>query len=80
MHAGFFTVPGIGHYSDYRTVNGVLMPFHVENYLAGQKIADITFSSVQANTGILDLAGRPESQEGSDLGPGSISHAGSKRP
>jgi hypothetical protein len=35
------------YYSDYRNVHGMLVPFHVENYLDGQKIQDIVFSDVQ---------------------------------
>jgi len=44
------------YYSDYRTINGALMPFQIENYLAGQKVANITFNSVQINTGVPDSA------------------------
>jgi len=42
------------YYSDYRLVSGALVPFHIENYLSGQKVNDIVFSSVQLNTGIPD--------------------------
>ena len=35
------------YYSDYRSVRGMLVPFHVENYLDGQKIQDMVFSDVQ---------------------------------
>ena len=43
-------------YSDYRVVGTVLMPFHIENFLDGQKVRDVSFSSVQVNVGV------PESQ------------------
>jgi hypothetical protein len=35
------------YYSDYRNVHGMLVPFHVENYLDGQKTQDIVFSDIQ---------------------------------
>lgn len=41
-------------YSDYRQVGPGLMPFHIENYLDGHKVRDITFTSVQLNVGISD--------------------------
>jgi len=37
------------YYSDYRAVSGVLMPFRICNFTAGQKLWDIVFTSVQAN-------------------------------
>jgi hypothetical protein len=41
-------------YSDYRAIGTVLMPFHIENYLDGQKVRDVSFSSVQVNVGVPD--------------------------
>jgi len=40
------------YYSDYRTVGGTLMPFHIENHIAGQKLREITFDSVRPDTSI----------------------------
>ena len=37
------------YYSEYRNVNGVLMPFHLETYLAGTKIRDLVFTSIRAD-------------------------------
>jgi hypothetical protein len=42
------------YYSDYRNVSGTLMPFHIENYLARQKVNDIVLSAILVNTGIPD--------------------------
>jgi len=39
-------------YGDYRKVGGVLVPFHIENYLSGQKLRDITFSDVQVGVSL----------------------------
>jgi len=39
-------------YGDYRNAGGVLMPFHLENYLSGQKLWDIVFTSIQKDPGI----------------------------
>jgi hypothetical protein len=41
-------------YSDYRAIGTVLMPFHIESFLDGQKIRDVSFSSVQVNVGVPD--------------------------
>ena len=42
------------YYDDYRAVNGVLMPFHITRYAAGQKHSDAVFNNVQVNIGIPD--------------------------
>ena len=42
------------YYGDYRAVGTVLMPFHIENYIDGQKVRDVSFSSVQVNVGVAD--------------------------
>ena len=34
-------------YSEYRTVNGILMPFHLDNFLSGQSFSTTTFSSIR---------------------------------
>jgi len=39
-------------FTDYRNVNGVLMPFHIENRLNGQKVRDIALSVVHEDTSI----------------------------
>jgi hypothetical protein len=42
------------YYSDYRPVNGALVPFHVEHFLSGQKVTDVVFTHVEINKGISD--------------------------
>lgn len=37
------------HYSDYRSVNGVQIPFHIQRYLNGSLRLDILLSSAQIN-------------------------------
>ena len=39
-------------FTDYRDVNGVLMPFHIENRLNGQKVRDIVLSVVREDASI----------------------------
>ena len=39
-------------YGDYRDIGGVQVPFHIENYLSGQKLRDITFSDVQVGVSL----------------------------
>lgn len=41
-------------YSDYRAVNGVQIPFKVVSQSNGNKIADITMTSVKINSGVKD--------------------------
>lgn len=41
-------------FTDYRDVNGVLMPFHIENRLNGQEIRDIVLSVVREDASISD--------------------------
>ena len=40
------------YYGDYRNVKGMLVPFHVESYLAGQKVRDVVFSDVQVGVSL----------------------------
>jgi len=42
------------YYSDYRSVNGLLVPFQSSRYIAGEKYCDITFSTVNINVGLTD--------------------------
>lgn len=39
-------------YGDYRNIGGVLVPFHIENYLSGRKLRDIVFSDVQVGVSL----------------------------
>jgi hypothetical protein len=39
-------------YSNYQSVNGVQIPFHVQKYLNGTLLLDIQFQSASLNTGI----------------------------
>jgi hypothetical protein len=41
-------------FSDYRTVNGFVMPFKIEIYHGRTKIEEMTFTSIQFNTGLKD--------------------------
>ncbi|HSA92121.1 MAG TPA: hypothetical protein VLE48_03850 [Terriglobales bacterium] len=41
-------------YSDYRMVNGVLMPFRLERFDNDQKLDEVVFSNVRVNVGIAD--------------------------
>ncbi len=50
------------YYSDYRAVGTALMPYHIESYLDGNKVRDITFSSVQVNAGVSDRQFQADSQ------------------
>ena len=42
------------YYSDYRSINGLLVPFQVSRYISGEKYCDITFSSVTTDVGLTD--------------------------
>jgi hypothetical protein len=39
-------------YSDYRSIDGVAVPFHIENYLSGQKCREMIFSDVQVGVSL----------------------------
>ena len=39
-------------YSDYRDVDGILMPFHIQNRVAGQPYREVVLSSVRINANI----------------------------
>jgi hypothetical protein len=41
-------------FSDYRTVNGFVMPFKIEVYHGRNKIEELTFTSIQCNAGLKD--------------------------
>jgi hypothetical protein len=41
-------------YSDYRTVDGVLYPFHIKQYLNGSLRANVHVQDVRFNTGLTD--------------------------
>lgn len=40
------------HFSDYRSANGIQVPFHVERYLNGGLILDLHFDTVTLNSGV----------------------------
>jgi hypothetical protein len=40
------------HFSDYRTVNGIQIPFHVEKFLNNSLLLDLQFQNVALNTGL----------------------------
>jgi hypothetical protein len=42
------------YYSDYRSVNGLMVPYRISRYISGGKTCDIVFSSVEMNVGIPD--------------------------
>lgn len=39
-------------FSDYRTVNGVQIPFHVQKFFNGSLLLDLQFTSAQLNSGL----------------------------
>lgn len=41
-------------YSDYRQVDGVLMPFHMENRVDGMKFRDVTFTNFHTDVPVTD--------------------------
>jgi hypothetical protein len=41
-------------FADYRLVNGVKVPFHIQKFLQGTLLLDITLSGVAINTGLPD--------------------------
>lgn len=41
-------------YSDYRNVNGAMVPFRIRKHLQGGQLLDVTVSSVAINTGLTD--------------------------
>lgn len=43
-------------YGDYRSVGGILEPFHMENWIGDGELWDIQFSSIQRNVGLSDSA------------------------
>jgi|ERR1700730_12052577 len=45
-------VPIETYFSDYRSIQGILVPFRVTRYLRGQKQMDIVLTSVQLNVGL----------------------------
>ena len=47
-------VPHEVQFSDYRNVNGVMVPFGVTEYIGGQRVWTLQLSSIQFNTGLSD--------------------------
>jgi hypothetical protein len=45
-------VPAEIRFSDYRTVNGVQVPFHVQKYINNGLVLDLQFSNAQFNSGL----------------------------
>lgn len=45
-------IPVEVRFSDYRSVNGVQVPFHVQKLLGGALLLDLQFSTVALNTGV----------------------------
>ena len=41
-------------YSDYRSVDGVQMPFHMENFIAGRKFSTSVFTTIQTGMALPD--------------------------
>jgi hypothetical protein len=46
--------PAEMYYSDYRSINGLLVPFQISRYISGEKYCDITFNTVTTNVGLTD--------------------------
>lgn len=49
-------IPVQVRYSDYRSVNGVLIPFHVQKFLNNGLVLDIQLQTVSLNTGLAAAA------------------------
>jgi len=55
-----FAMKGVGHFShemqfaDYRTVDGVLIPFSITEFISGQKTMSIELGQLRFNTGLSD--------------------------
>lgn len=48
------TIPNEIRFAQYKTVNGVQIPFHIQHMLNGLVVLDITVTSATLNTGLLD--------------------------
>jgi len=48
------SIPHDVYYSNYQPVNGILVPFSINEFKAGQKVWSLQVSSVQFNTGLTD--------------------------
>jgi hypothetical protein len=44
----------VSSFSDYRSVQGVLMPYHIERWADGQKHSEMVIEAIQVNAGISD--------------------------
>ena len=42
------------YYSDYRSVQGLMVPYQITRYVSGDKMCDISFSSASFNVGLSD--------------------------
>jgi hypothetical protein len=40
-------------YSDYRSINGIVLPTHIQKYVQGTLIVDLFISSAEFNTGVI---------------------------
>ncbi|MBV8205846.1 MAG: hypothetical protein JO041_03560 [Acidobacteria bacterium] len=49
-------IPVEVRFSDYRTVNGIKVPFHIQRFLSGTLQLDVTVSSAAINSGVADSA------------------------
>ena len=41
-------------YSDYRAVDGIQMPFHIETFVSGRKFSTVLFTSIQTGVAMTD--------------------------
>jgi hypothetical protein len=48
-------IPHAVYFSDYRSINGVSVPFSITEYIGGMKVWSIQLSSVQLNTSLTDV-------------------------
>jgi hypothetical protein len=47
-------IPAEIHFSDYRNVNGLQVPFHIQRYMQGGLVLDFVVSSAAINSGLTD--------------------------
>lgn len=47
-------IPRALYFSDYRSVNGVLMPFSISEWIGGQRVWSLQLTSITVNTGLTE--------------------------
>ena len=50
----FLDIPVAVNFANYQSVNGILIPFHIQQMLNGTVVLDVTLTAVQLNKGLPD--------------------------